>query len=127
MTSLSPSELSILLLEPSETQRKIIITRLQQEGVSSIQTAATIAEAKTIIQRHKPDLIASALHFVDGEATELLQYIKSTPALNDIQFMLVSSECRREQLEIFRQSGVVAILPKPFNAEHLATALSDGT
>jgi two-component system chemotaxis response regulator CheY len=124
MTSLSPSELSILLLEPSETQRKIIITRLQQEGVTSIQTAATITEAKEIIQRHKPDLIASALHFVDGEATELLQYINSTPALNDIQFMLVSSECRREQLDIFRQSGVVAILPKPFNAEHLATALN---
>ena len=60
MTSLSPSELSILLLEPSETQRKIIITRLQQEGVSSIQTAATIAEAKEIIHRHKPDLIASS-------------------------------------------------------------------
>ena len=124
MHSLSPSELSILLLEPSETQRKIIITRLQQEGVSSIQTAATIAEAKNIIQRHKPDLIASALHFADGDATELLQYIKNTPALNDIQFMLVSSECRREQLEVFRQSGVVAILPKPFNAVHLATALN---
>lgn len=38
--------------------------------------------------------------------------------------MLVSSECRREQLEIFRQSGVVAILPKPFSKEHLGKALN---
>ncbi|MCW3171327.1 response regulator [Shewanella subflava] len=124
MHSLSPSELSILLLEPSETQRKIIISRLQQEGVSSIQTATTLAEAKAIITRHKPDLIASALHFTDGEATDLLMYIKQEPEFQDIQFMLVSSECRREQLEIFRQSGVVAILPKPFNADHLARALN---
>ncbi|MCT8987809.1 response regulator [Shewanella phaeophyticola] len=123
MPSLSPNELSILLLEPSDTQRKIIMSHLQQEGVSSIQTATSIGEAKAMISRHKPDLIASALHFTDGEASDLLQYINNTPALNDIQFMLVSSECRREQLEIYRQSGVVAILPKPFNAEHLVTAL----
>ncbi|MGB6136829.1 MAG: response regulator [Shewanella sp.] len=124
MPSLSPNELSILLLEPSDTQRKIIISHLQQEGVSSIQTATSIGEAKAIISRHRPDLIASALHFTDGEASDLLQYINNTPALNDIQFMLVSSECRREQLEIYRQSGAVAILPKPFNTEHLVTALN---
>jgi two-component system chemotaxis response regulator CheY len=38
--------------------------------VSSIETAATITEAKNIIQRHKPNLIASALHFVDGGETD---------------------------------------------------------
>jgi two-component system chemotaxis response regulator CheY len=54
----------------------------------------------------------------------LLAYIKADKQYQDIQFMLVSSECRREQLEIFRQSGIVAILPKPFNSEHLATALN---
>ncbi|WP_434950380.1 response regulator [Shewanella sp. HL-SH4] len=124
MHSLSPSELSILLLEPSETQRKIIMSRLQQEGVVSIQTATTLKDAKAIIARHKPDLITSALHFPDGEATDLLAYIKQKPEYQDIQFMLVSSECRREQLEIFRQSGVVAILPKPFNSDHLARALN---
>ncbi|NKF49391.1 response regulator [Shewanella sp. WXL01] len=124
MHQLSPSELSILLLEPSETQRKIIINRLRKEGVSHIETAATLAEATASITKHKPDLIASALHFSDGEATELLRFIKQDPEFQDIQFMLVSSECRREQLEVFRQSGVVAILPKPFNADHLATALN---
>ena len=124
MNHLSASELSILLIEPSDTQRKIIYSRLQNEGIRSIQTAATLAEARSMIERHKPDLIASALHFDDGDATELLKHIKSTPELQDIQFMLVSSESRREQLEIFRQSGVVAILPKPFSAEHLSRALN---
>ncbi|MEZ9370090.1 response regulator [Shewanella sp. 10N.286.51.B2] len=124
MSHLSPSELSILLVEPSDVQRKIIISRLQQEGVHSIQTAANLAQAKEIIVRHTPDLIVSALHFTDGEATELLSFIKQNSDYQDIQFMLVSSECRREQLEIFRQSGAVAILPKPFDADHLATALN---
>jgi two-component system chemotaxis response regulator CheY len=124
MHTISPSDLTILLLEPSDTQRKIIMSHLSQEGISSIQTAGSITEAKDIIGRHKPDLIVSALHFSDGEATDLLAYIKADKQYEDIQFMLVSSECRREQLEIFRQSGIVAILPKPFNSEHLATALN---
>lgn len=124
MNQLSLSELSILLVEPSEIQRRIIIQRLQQEGIVSIATAANLTEAKQVIARHKPDLIASAMYFDDGTAIELLQDVRRQADCQDIQFMLVSSECRREQLEIFRQSGVVAILPKPFSGEHLAKALN---
>ncbi|MCL1139344.1 response regulator [Shewanella pneumatophori] len=124
MSHLQPSELSILLVEPSDTQRKIICQRLEQEGVKLIQTATNLAEAMQIINRHQPDLVASAMHYADGTALELLQQIKSSAHFSDIQFMLVSSECRREQLEQFRQSGVVAILPKPFSAEHLGKAIN---
>lgn len=124
MSHLSPSELSILLVEPSDTQRKIIALRLQQEGILSIQSASNIEEAKQTISRHKPDLVISAMHFDDGNAIELLGFIKASSDYKDSQFMLVSSECRREQLEIFRQSGVVAILPKPFSTEHLGKALN---
>ncbi len=124
MRHLQPSELSILLVEPSDTQRKIICQRLELEGVKQIQTATNLEQALQIINRHQPDLVASAMHFEDGTALELLQQIKSSPHFSDIQFMLVSSECRREQLEDYRQSGVVAILPKPFTAEHLGKALN---
>ena len=124
MNQLSPNELSILLVEPSDTQRKIITQKLREEEISSIQTAANVAEAKDIISRHKPDLIASAMHFDDGSAIDLLNHLKADSRYQDIQFMLVSSETRREHLEIFRQSGVVAILPKPFNAEHLGKAIN---
>ncbi|ABV89041.1 response regulator [Shewanella pealeana] len=124
MRHLQPSELSILLVEPSDTQRKIICQRLEQEGVKQIQTANNLTEALKVINRHQPDLVASAMHYEDGTALELLQQIKSSQHFSDIQFMLVSSECRREQLESYRQSGVVAILPKPFTAEHLGKALN---
>ena len=124
MSDLQPSELSILLVEPSDTQRKIIANRLEQEGVKQIQTATNLEQALDIIKRHQPDLIASAMHFEDGTALELLKTLKSTEQFSDIQFMLVSSECRREQLESYRQSGVVAILPKPFTSSHLGKALN---
>ncbi|WP_299790416.1 response regulator [uncultured Shewanella sp.] len=124
MHTLSPGELSILLVEPSDTQRKIISSRLTHEGICNIQAAKSISEAMEIIARHQPDLVASAMHFDDGTALDLLKQLKQADEYRDIQFMLVSSECRREQLEVFRQSGVVSILPKPFSSEHLGKALN---
>ena len=124
MSTLLPSELSILLLEASDTQRKIISSKLSEEGFSNIQTAITITDALEIINNYQPDLVASAMHFEDGTALTLLKQIQENPELEDIQFMLVSSECRREQLEVYRQAGVVAILPKPFSSEHLLKALN---
>ncbi|MBW8182784.1 response regulator [Shewanella nanhaiensis] len=124
MSTLLPSELSILLLEASDTQRKIISSKLSEEGFSNIQTATTITDALTIISRYQPDLITSAMHFEDGTALDLLKQVRENSKYEDIQFMLVSSECRREHLEVYRQAGVVAILPKPFASEHLLKALN---
>ena len=124
MTHITPSDLSILLVEPSDTQRKIIINKLNKEGITQVSTANDIKETLAIIERHPPDLIASALYLDDGTALDLLKTIKSNDTLKEIAFMLVSSECKRKHLEEFKQSGVVAILPKPFTAEHLGSAIN---
>ncbi len=124
MSELSPSDLSILLVEPSDTQRKIIIKHLQEEEVRNIEEAGSVNQALVQIAKHKPDLVVSALHFADGTALDLLTRLKKSPDLADIAFMLVSSETRKAQLEQFKQSGVIAILPKPFSRIHLGKALN---
>jgi len=124
MTSIQPNELSILLVEPSDTQRKIITTQLKLHGISEITTANTLQKASDILTRHHYDLIASSMYFEDGNALELLKEIKNTPKNADSAFMLVSSEYKRDNLEEFKQSGVVAILPKPFTKEHLHSAIN---
>jgi two-component system chemotaxis response regulator CheY len=124
MSELSPSDLSILLVEPSDTQRKIIIKHLQEEEVRNIEEAGSVNQALVQIAKHKPDLVVSALHFADGTALDLLTRLKKSPELADIAFMLVSSETRKAQLEQFKQSGVIAILPKPFSRLHLGKALN---
>ena len=124
MTHITPSDLSILLVEPSDTQQKIITSKLKKEGISQVQTAKSIVEAFALVERHPPDLIASAMYFEDGTALDLLKQIKSDQQLDDIAFMLVTSEHKREHLEAFKQSGVVALLPKPFTAEHLGSAIN---
>lgn len=123
MEKLSIWDLHIVLVEPSEMQRKLITNLLLNEEVKEIDTASTIAEAKKAITSHGADLIVSAMYFEDGSAIELLKFIKEQTEYASIPFMLVSSETSMNKLEEFKQAGVAAILPKPFSPLHLNRAL----
>tara|TARA_R110001583_G_scaffold183598_1_gene342286 strand:+ start:18896 stop:19699 length:804 start_codon:yes stop_codon:yes gene_type:complete len=123
MSSINLSDLSIVLIEPSAMQRKVILTHLIEEGVSKIDGVETGKAAIDLLQNYVPDLIISAMYLPDMTATELLGTIRSTEALKEINFMLVSSETNFKALDPIRQAGVVAILPKPFNHSDLRRAL----
>ncbi|RJE73849.1 two-component system response regulator [Pseudoalteromonas citrea] len=124
MNELLSADLAILLIEPSATQRKIIAKELQEEGISNIDFADSLESAKTMLATSIPDLVISSMYFSDGTAQELQAYINTELSEHGVPFMLVSSETRKAELEIFKQSGVIAILPKPFNKVHLGRAIN---
>lgn len=124
MPHVHAADLSILLIEPSEVQRKVITRHLADAGITQVDGAASIAEAQQKIQRFQPDLIASAMYFADGTAHDLLHFLNQHGLAEDIGFMLVSSEYRDDQLEEFKQAGIIAILPKPFTPEQLQRAVT---
>jgi len=117
------TDLSILLIEPSSTQRKIILAHLRAEGLEKIDGVSTGAEALEAISHYPPDLIISSMYLPDMTATDLLMTIRSNEPLSESNFMLVSSETNYMTLEPIRQAGVIAILPKPFIHEDLRRAL----
>lgn len=117
------SDLSILLIEPSPMQSKLILSHLKEEGVINIDGAASGEQALESIRKYPPDLIISAMYLPDMTAADLLTTIRNTDRLHDINFMLISSETSLTMLEPIRQSGVVAILPKPFDHADLRRAL----
>lgn len=117
------ANLSVLLVEPSDVQQKLIIKSLTQCGVTQIETATSQEQTLALLENYQPDLIISSMYFSDGNADTLLQIIRSTPAIEHQAFMLVSTERNKTYLEQLRQSGVLAILPKPFTAEAITRAL----
>lgn len=123
MFNVSEAELSILLVEPSAMQLKIILRQLQQAGVSKIDGVADGAAALNFIQQYPPDLVISAMYLPDMTAADLLLQIRADDQHADCNFMLISSETDFNTLELLRQAGVVAILPKPFAPEDLRRAL----
>lgn len=124
MQNLTLSELNILLVEPSDTQRKIITSLLLKENVGEIDAVSTIGEATTALKAHGADLVVSTMYFADGTAIELLKFMKESVELASVPFMLVSSETKVSKLEEFKQAGIAAILPKPFQPMHLSKALN---
>lgn len=123
MHNLSIGQLDVLLVEPSGTQRRIIQDHLNRVGVEHIHWVQGAGTALEAMAAHKPDLVISAMHLPDMTGTELVQEMRFSAGLEDIPFLLISSETHVQYLEPLRQAGVIGILPKPFDAEQLERCL----
>lgn len=123
MTTLTVEDLALLLIEPSNTQAKIIVDRLHSQGVNKIELAENGREALLRLKQYVPDLIVSSMYLPDITAVELLSQLRENPQLTTLPFMLISSETRIQELDPIRQAGVVAMLPKPFDNQDLERAL----
>ena len=125
MTShaLAIAELSILLVEPSAMQARLIARHLQEEGVAHVDCLASGGEALPRIRSLRPDLVISAMYLPDMTGAELVRAMRGEAGIDDIPFMLISSETSFDMLDQVRQAGVIAILPKPFQPADLHKAL----
>ena len=117
------TDLSIVLVEPSKTQLRIISNHLTSEGIKNIEITCSGEDTLEILKTHEPDLIISSMYLPDMTATDLVTQVKSSERLKDVPFMLISSETRFNALDPIRQAGVIAILPKPFSHADLKRAL----
>ena len=123
MSRLKIDKISVLLIEPSSAQTRIIEGMLHELGVVSLFAVKAGADALQEMRAAAPDLVISAMHLPDMTGTELVQTMRADEALAEVPFMLVSSETHYRYLEPIRQAGVIALLPKPFGREQLLAAL----
>lgn len=123
MQHITLDQLSVVLVEPSSTQRRIIVSHLNDLGVLAIEPVITGQEALAIMNKDQHDLVISAMHLEDMTGTELIQNMRMDQATCEIPFMLISSETDFRYLEPIRQAGVIAILPKPYEIEQLRRGL----
>jgi two-component system chemotaxis response regulator CheY len=122
---MGPADLSIYLVEPSETQWKIISNRFEEILAKDIQWFRNGEDVLQAMKTTPPDLVVSAMHLPDMTGCELVELMRKDESLNDTLFMLVSSETSYRYLEPIRQSGAVALLPKPFEVKDLERALAN--
>ncbi len=117
-------DLTVILVEPSQAQQKLITRYLNEQGVQYVSYFTEGAQALAAIKAEPPDLVISALYLPDMTGTDLVHSIRTDPQLETTVFMLISSETRFRALDPIRQAGAVAILPKPFTVEQLRAALN---
>jgi len=120
---LSIADLAITVIEPSSTQWRCIEKQLGAMEVTRTDWFKNGQDALSDLHKFKPDLVVSAMHLPDMTGTELVQAMRDDKELEEIPFMLISSEESDLYLEPIRQAGVIAILPKPFKPNDLKRAL----
>ena len=123
MSRLAVSDLSILLIEPSRTQQRIIESRLNEAGNKNVHCVENPEVALDSMKSFVPDLVMSCMYFDHMTGTELIVKMREDEQLKDVPFMLISSEDRYEHLDPVKQAGVMAILPKPFSVSDMHMAL----
>ncbi len=121
--SLQIQDLTVLLIEPSATQSKIIKQVLLDEGIDKLDILKNGQQALEYVKSSQPDLLISTMYFDDMTAIELVQTIRGQSHSQDISFMLISSETSFAMLDPIKQAGVLAVLPKPFDRRDFRTAL----
>jgi len=123
MESIDITDLVITVVEPSVTQGKIIINRLNKLGVSKVQYYPNGQTALEFVEKFSSHLVVSAMYLSDMSATDLVLAMRSSPEMEGIPFMLVTSENSFTALDPIKQAGAVAVLPKPFDMKDLENAL----
>lgn len=121
--SLEIQDLTVLLIEPSNTQSKILKQVLNDEGIDKIDIVNSGQEALNYLTSYQPDLVISSMYYSDMTAIELLNHIRNHADTVDVNFMLVSTETSFDMINPIKQAGVLAILPKPFDRKDFRTAL----
>ena len=122
--SVEVSQISVLLIEPSSAQQRIISAFLGEIGVTDITWVRTGKEGLERLGILLPHLVISAMHLEDMTGTELVQNMRMDTDFQAVPFMLISSETSYRYLEPIRQAGVIALLPKPFTLIQLKQAIN---
>jgi two-component system chemotaxis response regulator CheY len=122
-SSISMSELSVYLVEPSSLQARIFQKYLNDIGVMNTKVFSDGTSALAAMHEKQPDLTISSMYLSDMSGSKLIEMMRADPVLAGIAFILVSSEDNPLYLDPVRQSGACAILMKPFELNELRSAI----
>ncbi|MGY6529128.1 MAG: response regulator transcription factor [Cyanobacterium sp.] len=108
----------VLIVDDSSTERKILVSYLEEIGVS-ITTAESGEEALTKIPNINPDLIILDVVLPGKSGFEICREIKSNDNTNKIPVIICSTKGSEMDKFWGMKQGADAYLPKPVNKEEL--------
>lgn len=115
------ADMSVLLVDDSQTIRQIIVNELINIGfrLSKIQETSDGQLALSRLKQSSFDLIISDFHMPKINGLELLIKVKEDERLKNIPFLMVTSETDKEKEEEAFQSGADQYITKPFSGKFL--------
>ncbi len=109
---------SILVVDDSPTERRMVSTTLRQKGYQ-VTTAEDGAEALSKAKDDKPDLIVLDVVMPKKNGFQVCRKLKMTPATKDIKIVLLTSKSQETDKFWGMRQGADAYLTKPLDGSLL--------
>ncbi len=109
-----------LLIDDDDDFREAMSEVIEQAGFS-VETAATVAAARAILERQIPDVALVDARLPDGDAIDLLDQLERRPATEVV--VVTAHPSVRTAIGAFRL-GITDYLTKPVDLGHLRTILT---
>ena len=111
--------MKILVIDDSQIVRFITTKMLQEMGYNNIITAGDFDSAVAMMEENKPDLIISDMNMPGKSGLELLKYVRATPELSHIPFVIISTFEERNAIVQAIKEGAQHYLKKPIDQKEL--------
>ena len=106
---------TVLVIDDDELNRDLLVRRLKKAG-HDVHVAATGAEALTLLNKRRYDLILLDIMMAKMDGVEVLEKIRLRRALTDIPVIMISAISDTATMERCMQLGADDYIMKPYNA-----------
>jgi two-component system chemotaxis response regulator CheY len=118
---------NVLIVDDSNTMRKIITRSLRQAGLTfdAILEAGDGQEALNILNKDQVALVLCDVNMPTMDGLEFLKNKGSDAAIKDIPVVMITTEGGTEDIvQQVRQLGASATIKKPFTADQINEVIS---
>ncbi|MDB5047328.1 MAG: Chemotaxis protein CheY [Fibrobacteres bacterium] len=116
--------MKILLVDDSNTMRRIEKNTLEKMGYTDIQEAVDGADAISKLTAGGFELVLMDWNMPNMTGIEALKVIKANPATKGVPVIMVTSESEKTRIMEAIQAGAANYVVKPFQAETLQEKIS---
>jgi CheY-like chemotaxis protein len=116
--------LTVVLVESSRTQAGIINRYLAQIGAGAVHVTGSGREGIEIAKRERAAVLICSMHLADMTGAELARAVASEPGCGRLGVVVATSEADAEHAAGLPSGPWVVVLPKPFDAGQLASAIA---
>lgn len=111
--------LSILIVDDYRAMLRIIRNLLRHLDYADVDEATDGGMALAMLRRRRYDLVISDWNMQPMSGLELLCAVRADAILRDTPFIMVTAECKTENVIAAKEAGVNNYIVKPFSAATL--------
>ena len=116
---------TVLIVDDSNTMRKIVSRALRQAGLDfdTILEAGDGQEALGVLSGNKVDVVLSDINMPNMTGLEFLKAKSEDPTIKDIPVVMISTETGADIIDEAKSYGAKGAIKKPFTPEMINETL----